>query len=87
MSICYLQKIGNNKNMDKFKRQELEQNLIDSGCTQTIIDEFLSLYRQDKLKDALRLLDKHRAELLTGLQDYQKKIDCLDFLIFNLKQQ
>lgn len=73
--------------MDKFKRQELEQNLIDSGCTQTIIDEFLSLYRQGKLKDALRLLAKHRAELLENLHETQKKIDCLDFLIFNLKQQ
>lgn len=73
--------------MDKFKIQELEQNLIDSGCTQTIIDEFLSLYRQDKLKDALRLLAKHRAELLENLHETQKKIDCLDFLIFNLKQQ
>lgn len=73
--------------MDNFKRQELEQNLIDSGCTQTVIDEFLLLYQRDKLKDALRLLAKHRAELLTGLQNYQKKIDCLDFLIFNLKQQ
>lgn len=73
--------------MDKFKIQELEQNLIDAGCAQTIIDEFLLLCGQGRVKDALRLLAKHRTELLTDLHNSQKKIDCLDYLIFNLKQQ
>lgn len=73
--------------MDKFKIQELEQNLIDAGCTQAVIDEFLLTCGQGRIKDALRLLAKHRAELLENLHETQKKIDCLDFLIFNLKQQ
>lgn len=87
ISICYLQIIVNNKNMDKFKRQELEQNLIDSGCTQAVIEEFLLIYEQGRVKNSLRLLAKHRAELLIDLHNCQKKIDCLDYLIFNLKQQ
>lgn len=69
--------------MDK---QALKQNLIDSGCSKEVIDEFFSLYEQKKKKEALRLLTKHKSELLDNLHDSQKKIDCLDYLIFNLKQ-
>lgn len=72
------------KNLNK--NEALNQNLIDSGCTQAIIDAFFFLYEQGKKEEVLRLLKKHRTKLLENLQDSQKKMDCLDYLIFNLKQ-
>lgn len=83
ISICYFLKNVNNKNMDK---QALKQNLIDSGCNEAILDEFISLYEEGKEKEVLRLLARHKTNLLDNLHDAQKKIDCLDYLIFNLKQ-
>lgn len=77
----------NNKNMDEIKKQNLIQNLIDSGCNKVFIDEFLLLCQKNKIQNAQRLLLKYKKELLTILYDNQKKIDCLDYLIFNLKQQ
>lgn len=70
--------------MDK---QALSQNLIDSGCKKTIIDKFFLFFEQGKMKDALRLLSLHRVKLIDNLCASQKKIDCLDYLIFKLKQE
>ncbi len=61
---------------------KIVQNLKDAGCEQSFIDEFLKL---EKFKQ-LDLLAKHKSNLLDNLHKNQKQIDCLDFLIFNLKQ-
>lgn len=86
ISICYFKNIVNNENMDETVKKALNQNLIDSGCTKEVLDEFFLLFEQKRKKEALRLLAKHKAELLDNLHDSQNKIDCLDYLIFNLNQ-
>ncbi len=69
--------------MDK---QTLSQNLIDSGCDKAIINEFFLFFEQGKIKEALRLLSLHRGKLIDNLCASQKKIDCLDYLIFYLRE-
>lgn len=59
------------------------QNLKDAGCEQNLIDEFLKLEKSAQFS----LLAKHRSNLLEELHKNQKQIDCLDYLIFNLKQK
>lgn len=59
------------------------QNLKDAGCEQSFIDEFLKLEKCSQLN----MLTKHRINLLDKLHRSQKQIDCLDYLIFNLKQK
>lgn len=61
------------------------QNLKDAGCNSLIIDKFFLFIDSGKTISALKLLDNHRKRLLNSLHENQKKIDCLDFLIFNLK--
>lgn len=61
---------------------KIVQNLKDAGCEQILIDAFLKL---EKCKQ-LDLLTKHKSNLLDNLHKNQKQIDCLDFLIFTLKQ-
>ena len=34
----------------------------------------------------LRILEEHRKELLTGIHGYQKALDCLDYLVFQIKK-
>lgn len=66
--------------MDKDK---IIQNLKDAGCEQILIDEFFKLEKSTQFS----LLAKHRTKLLDTLHRNQKQIDCLDFLIFDLKQK
>lgn len=62
------------------------QNLKDAGCGQEVIDDFFRLKEKNKIQEILRLLSKHRMDLLDTLHNVQKQIDVLDFLIFNIKQ-
>lgn len=62
------------------------QNLMDAGCGQDEIEEFFQLKGENKTQEMLRLLSKHRQNLLDALHSIQKQIDVLDYLIFNIKQ-
>ncbi len=68
------------------EQQEILQNLKDAGCNSSIIAEFFKLVSDENTNALLKLLQNHRIELLNSLHNIQKKIDCLDYLIFNLKQ-
>lgn len=89
ISICYLQEIVNNKFMsiNENNYNNILQNLKDADCDSNLIKKFFELDKDNNTKEQLKLLAKHRRELLNLLHLSQKKIDCLDFLIFNLKQQ
>lgn len=69
------------------EQEKLVRNLEDAGCSNHLIKEFLKLDADGKIKEQLRLLIKHREDLLNTIHENQKRIDCLDFLIFNIKPQ
>ena len=84
ISICYFKNMVNNKNMNN---DDILQNLKDAGCDLKIAGNIISLINSGEKAPALNLIAKHRRQLLESLYENQKKIDCLDFLIFNLKQK
>ncbi len=61
---------------------QILQNLKDAGCDAETIEKFFKLSHCEKIK----LLTQHRMKLLDTLHKYQKKIDCLDYLIFTIRQ-
>ena len=63
------------------------RNLEDAGCDQDTITDFVEQLRMGNQKDQLRLLEKHRKFLLERVHKEEKRIDCLDYLIFNLRKQ
>ncbi|MCD8377371.1 MAG: hypothetical protein LUB59_01135 [Candidatus Gastranaerophilales bacterium] len=65
--------------MDKNK---IIQNLKDAGCSENLVQNFFKL----DVKEQISLLAKHRINLLDTLHKNQKQIDCLDYLVLNLKQ-
>ncbi len=69
--------------MDK---ENILQNLKDAGCNPLTIDKILNLLPDIYNQEVFRLLSDHRCKLLDELHKNQKQIDCLDFLIFHLKQ-
>lgn len=74
--------------MNPYRTQEdLVQNLKDAGCSEKTISDFLEDMTQEKLPDGLRLLQRHRRVLLDELHREQRRIDCLDYLVFLLEKQ
>lgn len=65
----------------------LMQNLIDAGCGQEFISEFMDELRKDNISKDLKLLRAHRRSLLDNLHKEQKRIDCLDYLVYKMTKE
>ena len=61
--------------------EKIRTNLADAGCSREFIEEF------DTLCNCARIcrLKEHRRELLQGIHAEQKKLECLDYLIYQLR--
>ena len=68
------------------KEQAVITNLIDAGCDDTQIEQFMGLIAQGKEREGLDLLAKHRKHLLDCYHADQKKIDCLDYLVYSMRK-
>ncbi len=74
--------------MDEEKRNfSLLRNLKDAGCDRMMIEKFVQLDHAGKTAEELRLLSVHRTALLKKIHDYQKRIDCLDYLIYGIRKK
>ena len=62
----------------------LYQNLIDAGCEPETAEQCVALKKAGKHTELLRLLSRHRADLLDAVHENQKRIDCLDFLVYQM---
>lgn len=60
-----------------------KQNLIDAGCSEAFIERFGATTAP---RERLRQLQEHRKELLGGIHSEQRKLDCLDYLIYQMGQ-
>lgn len=65
----------------------LVRNLKDAGCGTPLIEKIIALHDSGNLREELRLLAAQRCGLLEKVHATQKKVDCLDYLIFNVKQE
>ena len=66
-------------------RQAVTQNLVDAGCDQGQIDRFWRLYTSGQPEELYALLAAHRRRLLECCHAQQRKIDCLDYLVYQLE--
>jgi hypothetical protein len=62
------------------------QNLKDAGCDENTIADFMQKLRQGNELEGLKILQLHRRFLLNQLHDEQKKIDCLDYLVYKISK-
>lgn len=63
------------------------QNLKDAGCSEEFIETFLQAWERGATKEQLRLLSVWRCRLLDCVHTEQKKLDCLDYLRYQLQNQ
>lgn len=61
------------------------QNLKDAGCSPDTIKDFLLYLDGNRKEEQLALLEKHRSELLNVVHKEEKKIYCLDYLVYQIK--
>lgn len=67
-------------------KENIVQNLRDAGCDEACIRDFVCRYEQGKPLEALRLLTAHHRHLLDTLHQEQKRIDCLDYLVYQMRK-
>lgn len=63
------------------------QNLLDAGCENETIAAIMEDFREEKISEGLKLLAVHRRLLLDNLHKEQKRIDCLDYLVYKMKKE
>ncbi len=67
-------------------REAIIQNLKDAGCDSETIEKFMADLQKGKEANGLKRLAAHRKNLLDSLHREQKCIDCLDYLVYQMKE-
>ena len=67
------------------EEQLLLRNLKDAGCSEADIERYLKLRAEGKELEQSRFLSAHRVKLLEQIHESQEKLDCLDYLIYSMK--
>jgi len=68
-------------------RQMLYENLLDAECSKALTDECMMLAEQGRDRIILQKLSGQRTHLLDEIHRYQKALDCLDYLIYQLDRK
>lgn len=66
----------------EFSVQTITENLKDAGCDQEMITEFFD--KSGKKDEQLRILKRHRQMLLDRVHREEKRIDSLDYLVYQM---
>lgn len=69
------------------EQDAMQQNLLDAGCQEDLANRVCALMTQGKQKEALKLIAQHRKRVLDCCHAEQKKIDCLDYLVYQLEHE
>ncbi len=65
--------------------KQIIENLEDAGCDTALTEQFEALWAKGDQKGQIRLLTGYRRLLLDEIHAGQKKLDCLDYLIYEIK--
>lgn len=67
-------------------QEGIVQTLVDAGCTKETIAAFLKAAEAGQTEESIRLLRQHRCALLDILHKKQRQIECLDYLLYQLRK-
>lgn len=69
------------------QRMHILRNLKDAGCDERTIQTYFELESAGRNKEQYRLLSAHRVSLLEQVHVSQHMIDCLDYLLYTMKEE
>lgn len=64
----------------------LTQNLMDAGCDSKTICVCMNLAREGRREQLLQTLAAQKGALLDLVHQNQRRIDCLDFLVYQIER-
>ena len=67
--------------------EDLTEALSDAGCGPDAIEKAKRLWATGRTEDLIRHLRMLRCELMDDLHECQKRVDCLDYLMFQIEKQ
>lgn len=67
------------------KSQLLYENLKDIGFDDEEAECCMKYYREQNVQKMMQILNKRRKTLLADLHEKQSNIDCLDYLVYQIK--
>lgn len=67
------------------KNDDMIQNLKDAGCNSEFIERFMQIPQYQR-HVKIAMLQKHRSNVLDTYHTDVKRLECLDYLIYNLKK-
>ena len=67
-------------------KADVVQNLRAAGCSEDTILSFIDSYQAGRQKESLRILEAHRRTLLDVVHAEERKIDCLDYLTYEMRK-
>ena len=71
--------------MIAMSEEQIYECLADAGCGKELIKQFEACQSSGRQKEQLRLLEDYRHLLLERIHAEQKKLDLLDYLVWNVK--
>ena len=69
------------------KQAILRENLKDAGCKLDMIQHCEVLIQSEKQDELMQVLSLHRRALLDAVHKNERRIDCLDYLVYQLEKQ
>ncbi len=63
------------------------ENLIDAGCDEELTGHCMRLAKENRNSELHRVLVNYRVKVLDTVHESQAKLDCLDFLLYQIKKQ
>ena len=69
------------------KQAILRENLKDAGCDLDMICRCEVLAQGEKKAELMQVLSQHRRTLLDAVHENERRIDCLDYLIYQIEKQ
>ena len=69
------------------EEERLLRNLKDAGCDDATIQRYLTLQREGRQQEQYKILRSHRASLLDQVHVSQRMVDCLDYLVYEMKKK
>ena len=69
------------------KQAILRENLKDAGCDLDMIRRCEVLVQSAKQGELIQVLSLHRRALLDVVHKNERRIDCLDYLIYQIEKQ
>ena len=70
----------------KVKTEMVIENLKDAGCNISTIEKFMDFAANNKKKKQLEILEKQRSALLKRIHKDEKRISCLDYLVYQINR-